>query len=183
MKRRTVCAMLLGAPVAACGVAGGAVDPVDRAEIDALASAVAALGQDVDGAEATRAAELAFSHTRVLALEYEIEDPPLVHNTKVNMGIKPRGLCWHWAEDMEARLAQERFRTLALHRAIANHDNAILIDHSTAIVSRRGDPFDAGIVLDPWRFGGRLFWAPVRDDTRYDWVERQEVFRQKLARL
>ena len=71
-----------------------------------------ALGPEVDPDEAARAAEIAFSYTRELAIQYQITDPPLIHNTKVNMGLKPRGLCWHWAEDMERRLKAEGFQTL-----------------------------------------------------------------------
>ncbi|MBK1636393.1 hypothetical protein [Rhodovulum adriaticum] len=147
-----------------------------------LAAALRAMGPGVDQQEAARAAELAYSHTAVLAEEYQITDPPLVHNAKVNMGLRPRGLCWHWAEDMETRLKQEGFATLQVHRAIANSDNPFRIDHSTAILSRRGDPFDKGIVLDPWREGGRLFWAPVAEDTRYNWRARRIVMAEKWER-
>jgi hypothetical protein len=141
---------------------------------------IRALGAYVDPEEARRAARIAFQHTHQLALEYEITDPPLIHNTKVNMGLKPRGLCWHWAEDLEARLAEENFRTLSLHRAIANADNPFRIDHSTVIVSRRGDTMFEGVVLDPWRKGGVLHWTPTRADADYDWRPRAEVHEMKL---
>ena len=150
--------------------------------VEVLRKEILALGPGIDPAEAARAAELAYAYTAQLAEEYQITDPPLIHNTKVNMGIKPRGLCWHWAEDMETRLKAENFDTLTMHRAIANADNPFLIDHSTAIIARAGDDWDDGIVLDPWRFGGRLFWDEVEDDTRYKWVARDVVFEQKRAR-
>ncbi|MEL7117061.1 MAG: hypothetical protein AAGP08_16005, partial [Pseudomonadota bacterium] len=122
-----------------------------------------------------------YSYTAVLRDEYQITDPPLVHNFKVNRGIKPRGLCWHWAEDMEKRLKAEGFQTLELHRAIANHDN-IRIDHSTAIVSAKGATMFEGVVIDPWRKGGVLSWMRVRDDDRYDWRPRAEVLAYYRAR-
>ncbi len=96
------------------------------------------------------------------------------------MGLKPRGLCWHWADDLEARLREEDFRTLALHRAIANADNPFRIDHSTVIVSRRGDTMFEGVVLDPWRKGGVLHWTPTLADADYDWRPRAEVHEEKL---
>ena len=148
----------------------------------ALEQAILALGPEVDPAEAARAAELAYTYSFRLAQEYQITDPPLVHNTKVNMGIKTRGLCWHWAEDMERRLLQEDFQTLDMHRAIANADNPFLIEHSTAIISRKGDRFEDGIVLDPWRQSGILFWAPLQEDTKYNWVARSVVMEKKLRR-
>src|SRR6056297_2427777 len=171
--------MLAGAMLllAACA----APPPPQPEEVSRLAAAIKGLGPEVDPEEADRAAKMAYRHTHDLALEYQITDPPIVHNTKVNMGLKPRGLCWHWAEDMENRLEAEAFETLEIHRAIANADNPFRIDHSTAIVSRRGDAFDDGIVIDPWRKGGVLFWSPLMEDTDYSWVEQSVVHATKRA--
>ncbi len=156
--------------------------PATQAEIDELTRGIMALGPDIDPDEAARAAEIAYRYSHQLAFEYQIEDPPLVHNTKVNMGIKPRGLCWHWAEDMEKRLKDEGFQTLALHRAIANDDNPWRIAHSTAIIAMRGDAWNDGMVLDPWRNAGELHWQPVLEDTKYGWVERTVALEKRLRR-
>lgn len=151
-------------------------NPGSEAEVMRLAQLMSSLGPYVSDAEAYRAARVSFSETYRLAQEYEIEDPPLTHNSKVNLGIKPRGLCYHWADDLERRLKQERFQTLQLHRAVANWDN-IRLEHSTVIVSERGQSMQDGIVLDPWRKGGVLWWGLVRNDDRYRWTPRAEVFR------
>lgn len=161
--------------LAACGASPEKRVPASALEISQLAMEIRAMSEDVDPEEAERAARIAYQHTRELALQYEIVDPPLIHNTKVNMGLKPRGLCWHWAEDMEKRLKAENFKTLVLYRAIANADNDWRIDHSTAIIAAKGEGMYDGIVLDPWRLGGVLFWENVREDTRYEWVARELV--------
>ncbi|WP_425085549.1 hypothetical protein [Ruegeria profundi] len=156
-------------------------------EVERLASEIQSLGPDIDPAEANRAARIAYSYTAQLVHEYEITDPPLIHNAKVNKGLRPRGLCWHWAEDIERRLKQENFQTLDMHRAIANADNPLRIDHSTAIISARGESLYDGVVLDPWRYGGVLFWSPLQEDTRYEWVPREVVLekrrQEQVARL
>lgn len=169
------CAALLFLALTACS----ATTTVSADDTNDLARAIFALGPDVDPGEARRAARISYAHAHDLAIAYEITDPPLVHNTKVNMGLKPRGLCWHWAEDMEKRFVAEKFKTLDIQRAIANADNPLRIDHSTALISARGQPMESGIVLDPWRNGGRLFWASVKDDRRYDWQPQQEVLAEK----
>ncbi|WP_170441885.1 hypothetical protein [Ruegeria arenilitoris] len=153
--------------------------PARSDDVARLAAQIQALGPEVDPEEAQRAARVTYAYTAQLAQEYQITDPPLIHNAKVNKGLRPRGLCWHWAEDIERRLKQEKFRTLTLHRAIANADNPFRIDHSTAIISRRGDSMHDGVVLDPWRYGGVLFWSPLREDTRYDWVPRDIVLEKR----
>ncbi|MGX0976931.1 hypothetical protein ACSSVY_002655 [Roseovarius sp. MBR-51] len=162
---------------------GAPPPPPESQEVTRLAAAIRSLGPEVDTEEAERAARITYEHTHQLALEYEITDPPIVHNTKVNMGLKPAGLCWHWARDIEDRLKQENFQTLDLHRAVANSENAFRLEHSTAIVSAKGDAFDQGIVLDPWRKGGQLTWTPVVDDRSYKWEKRNEVVARKLERL
>jgi len=149
---------------------------VDPREIAALEVALRALGADVDPQEAARAARIAHEYPRYLAVQYQISDPPLIHNTKVNLGLRSRGLCWHWAKDMETRMRQEGFQTREMQQAVANTDRPFRLQHSTLVISRRGDgPFE-GIVLDPWRNGGLLFWAPMRADPDYVWRPRREVY-------
>lgn len=182
LSRRTFVLSLPALGLAGCGRAvSERPRPASEVEVQRLSQLIASLDFDVDNAEAYRAAEVALSETFRLAQEYEIEDPPLTHNTKVNLGIKKRGLCYQWADDLERRLKRENFQTLDLHRAVANWDN-ILLEHSTLIISASGFGFEDGIVLDPWRKGGVLFWVPVRDDTRYIWTDRREVFRIRRER-
>jgi len=150
-------------------------------EIAALTTSLRALSSDIDPKEAARAARVSYEYVAQLRHEYQITDGPLLHNYKVNEGLKPRGLCWHWATDIEKRLNAEDFKTLDVHRAIANYDS-LRLEHSTTILSAKGASMFDGILLDPWRKGGDLTWMPVRDDTRYNWTPRDEVFAWKRAR-
>ncbi|MDJ0637655.1 MAG: hypothetical protein QNJ20_02380 [Paracoccaceae bacterium] len=172
---------LAALPLAACG---GSPEKraVQNDDVADLTRVILGMGPGIDPEEAARAAALAFAHTRTLAQQYQITDSPLVHNTKVNLGLKPRGLCWHWAEDMEKRLDAEGFQTLEMNRAIAE-GRGLRIDHSTAIISRIGDGFAKGVVLDPWRNGGVLFFAPVVEDTRYAWEAREVVLGRRIDLL
>lgn len=152
--------------------------PAEPSEVAELAALIRSLGPGVDPEEAARVARISLDYPLRLRREYGVTDPPLIHNTKVNLGLRPRGLCYQWADDMEARLRQENLQTLVLHRAIANADN-IRIEHSTVIASAPGDDMFAGVVLDPWRFGGDLYWSKTLDDPKYRWVPRAEVFEMK----
>ena len=170
-------AMILGAgAMALLAGCAAAPAPINRPEgIAALERALLALGPNVDPAEAARAARLAYSVADDLAREYEITDAPLVHNIKVNIGVKQRGLCYHWARDIQSRMTQARFATLQFNRLVANAENPFLLEHSTAVVYARGDDWRNGIVLDPWRTGGTLHWDHVRADTKYNWKLRSDV--------
>ena len=147
-------------------------------DVTQLAQTLRGLGPEVDPEEATRAAQIAFSYSKQLATEYGVTTSPIIHNVRVNEGDKERGLCVHYAEDMERRLNQEGFKTLQVHRAIALPKTVFNIDHSTAVISRRGDDMYAGVVLDPWRDAGDLFWSRTREDTRYNWRPRMEVLEE-----
>lgn len=176
---RAVLGVLLLMLAACGGVPPEARAPAEPVEVSRLAAEILALSPAVDPEEAERAAAITYAATRELAIQYRITDPPLVHNTKVNLGLKPRGLCYHWADDLEARLAEENFQTLSLHRAIANADNAFRIDHSTTIIGAKGEGLFDGIVVDPWRLGGELTWVAVTEDPDYTWVPRDIVMAKK----
>ena len=179
--RRTALMSLAALPLGACvdSARGGPPPRGTEADVAALSLDLAALGPGVDPSEARRTAALAIAETHRLALAYGIEDSALVHNAKVNAGTKPRGLCWHWAEDLETALERLDLRTLALHRGIANYGRAFRIEHSSVIVSARGDGMMEGLVLDPWRRGGVLTWLPAAEDDRYPWEPQLAVHRAR----
>lgn len=179
-RRSILLPLLFPLILAACGGAGpDRLPPVQPSDIASLEARILALGPGVDPAEAARAASIAYTYPRQLAVEYGITDPPLIHNTKVNAGRRPRGLCWHWAEDMENRLAAEHFQTLDLHRAIANSDVAFRIDHSTVLIGPKGGTMEDAIILDPWRFGGELYWGTVAGDKKYKWLPQEDVLERR----
>ncbi len=165
-------------PDAPVKILDGAPPKGTKDEIAALEAAIQSLGSEVDPEEAARAARVTYDHTYELAIAYRITDSAIIHNMKVNAGLKPRGLCKHWAEDMQKRLAAEDFQTLDLHRAIGAR---VSLDHSTTIISRKGDDMFAGIVVDPWREGGTLTWIRTADDIEWGW-EPQVIVLDRAAR-
>lgn len=166
--------------LAALAVAGCAPRPtVEPADIGALAQAIRGLGPNVDPDEADRAARIAYLYSQQLAQEYGVTDPPLIHNAKVHSGQRERGLCNHWAEDLSRRLRAENFTTLTILRAISPPAPFRIIHHTAVITPRGGTIYD-GIILDPWRYGGALFWSPTRDDDHYNWRPRHEVVAELL---
>ncbi len=177
-------AVLLGAGAAAllAGCGGAPAELADSSDVAQLEAALLALGPNVDPAEAARGARMAYAVAGDLRREYQITDAPLVHNAKVNMGLKERGLCYHYARDIQTRMTHARYATLQFNGLVANAENPFLLEHSTAVVYARGDTWKNGIILDPWRTGGFLHWDEVRDDTKYGWKLRADVpIRQRGA--
>ena len=148
---------------------------VAQQRITELNLAILGLGEDIDASEAQRAARIAIDYSRQLAREYEITDSAIVHNLKVNLGFKTRGLCVHWTSDLLARMQEEGFYSLDLHWAIANYENAFRLEHSTVVISARGDSLQQGLILDPWRNSGNLYWAPALQDPGYLWKPQAQI--------
>ncbi|UWQ45843.1 hypothetical protein [Leisingera aquaemixtae] len=170
--------ILAAATLAGCGTPPTAT----KNDVEELSLALQSLDTGVDPGEARRAAEIAYSYSAQLAKQYDVTTSPIIHNTLVNSGVKARGVCVHYAEDMQARLNQENFQTLSMLRAIAEPKSDFRIDHSTAVIAANGDGIYDGIVLDPWRYGGKLYWSATTKDPRYNWEPRLEVLRRKYER-
>ncbi len=133
-----------------------------------LAECLRDLSPAVAPAEATRAAETAHSYSLQLAKEYHVVHPAILHNVLVNLGLRKRGLCFQWADDLSAKLQSLQLHTLQLHRGVARLETRR--EHSSVVLTAPGQPFDEGIVLDAWRHSGRLYWGGVKQD-RYPWIE------------
>ena len=84
----------------------------------------------------------------------------------VNCGLKPRGLCYQWADDLEQALRPLPLRQLAVQPVIARLGTPH--EHNALVVYQVNRPPETGLVLDAWRHGGRLHWAPLRRD-KYPW--------------
>jgi hypothetical protein len=141
-----------------------------REKIASLRNDLAALNGHTNTMEAGQLAETAISYSYHLAEEYRVVRPAILHNVLVRMGLKDRGLCYHWTEDLLKRLYLLELKNFQLRWGVA-YRGSELREHTTVVVTARGQPFEEGIVLDPWRNSGELFWARVKND-RYPWKER-----------
>ena len=146
----------------------GAVKEETLAKISALRNDLADLNRRANLLEAGQVAETAIIYSSDLAAEYDLVRPAVLHNVFVRMGIKDRGLCYHWAEDMMKRLQQLDLKTYQLHWGVA-YRGSELREHNSVVITARGEPFKTGMVLDPWRNSGDLYWALIQKD-KYPWV-------------
>ena len=138
-----------------------------REKVKQLEQVLVALSATVDKTEAMMVAETAVRESAVLAEEYQLVRPAVAHNLLVVLGLKDRGLCYHWTEDLMKRLQTLDLKSLQLHWGVA-YRGSELREHNCVVVTAKGQSFFKGIVLDPWRNSGNLFWARVTKDS-YPW--------------
>ncbi|MCE5194509.1 MAG: hypothetical protein LLF28_03490 [Nitrospiraceae bacterium] len=133
-----------------------------------LKSQLMSLGSNTDEKEAELTAETAVHAALSLIDEYELIKPPTIHNFLVNIGLKERGLCVHWTEDILKKLRSLNLKTFDFYWAVARPIAPWRLDHSSVVVTAKGGVFKEGLVLDAWRKSGCLYWVHVKDDD-YDW--------------
>ena len=148
-------------------------DPVLRARI-------AALAPTVDPAEAQRVAEIAYNTGREKRKEWGVVWPPGFNNFLINRGAKKGGLCFQYAEALLLRLSDQKWETLEFHWA--ESFERTISEHNVIVVTAKGQHFSRGIILDNWRYGGRLVWGAVIDDPHYQWHENKSFYQKVLSR-
>ena len=82
-----------------------------------LSNALTALAPDIDPAGAELLSAAAHTTARSLAREYHVVLNPEFQAFLVNVGLRKRGWCGHWARDIGARLKE--LKTLVLHWGVA----------------------------------------------------------------
>lgn len=147
-----------------------AITSTEQNKISALKKAIMSLSPHIDPQEAHFVAREGVMYPMVLSNQYGLVSPPLLQNVLVNYGYRKNGLCWQWTRDMGKQLGKKPLKTLDFHHAVAFRRN-YWKEHSTLVVSAKGGKVREGIVLDPWRNSGNLYWNFVRRDTKYPWVK------------
>jgi hypothetical protein len=153
--------------------ATGPDDPALRARIVALAPGV-------DPEEARRIAEIAYTTGRDLKKEWKVVWPPGLMNFLVNTGQRKGGLCFQFAEQLLRRLSALNWNTVEFHWA--ESFERTISEHNVIVVTAKGQDFYKGIILDNWRYGGRLVWGPLVEDPHYRWHENKPQFLMVLAK-
>lgn len=110
------------------------------------------------------------TYSKVLANKYEILAPALFHNSLINLGLKKKGYCYDYANDLKSYLHSYKFKSFKLRKIVANKDT--YFEHTSLVLIRDDIKFKNAIVLDAWRNSGKLYFAKVKDDKKYKWEIR-----------
>jgi hypothetical protein len=138
----------------------------DERSIKDLAKALTGLSTNVDPAEAQALSYTAHTTARRLKKEYRVVLNPEFTVFLYNVGLRKRGWCGHWAQDIGKELKKLEPKTLVLHWGEAYPNTSS--ENNALVVTARNQPFEDGIILDGWRRAGRLFWCPVKKDDEYE---------------
>ena len=97
--------------------------------------------------------------------------PPQYHNFLVNIGLKEKGLCYHWADALYLHFMKSDYPSFEFHLVGANIGE-YWTEHNSLVIVGKGKPITSGIIIDPWRNAGKLYFSKVKDDSSYSWMHR-----------
>jgi len=129
------------------------------------------LDRDIPPEEAKQLSKDIFYKTGQLTQEFELTSPPQYHNFLVNVGLRDKGLCYHWSDALYLYLSQKKYASFEFHLMGANIGE-YLFEHNVLVVVAKGGRVEEGIIIDPWRDSGNLYFSKVSKDRKYQWKHR-----------
>jgi hypothetical protein len=121
--------------------------------------------------EAKDLSKKAFLRSKYLAKSYDLVKPPLFQNFLVNIGLRKKGLCWQFAYDMLDFVKKQDYKSFDYYIGGANIGD-YWSEHNVLVLTCKGCKFSDGVLLDPWRNSGNLYFSKLKDDKNYNWKQR-----------
>jgi hypothetical protein len=134
----------------------------DVAKAEKLANELASLSPRVNREEAKLLADCAFATVSKLRREYRMFGTPIFNNFLIYHGLRKRGYCYQWSEDLLIALDALRLKSLELHWG--EYDPRTWRENNCIVVTAKGQPFKRGTMLECWRHLGHLYFGPVASD-------------------
>lgn len=147
-----------------------------KVKVSKLTEMIVQLSSTIHHDEAYRLAKNSIEYSQYLAKKYEVIASPWMQNSLVNIGVKKRGLCHEWAEDLWSFLVEQNYGSVALHAIGANI--GYLNEHNALAVSASGEGIENSIILDAWRDSGNLYFKKIDRDSKYEWRERFGLYKR-----
>jgi hypothetical protein len=155
------------------------VQKSDVAKAEKLAGDLASLSPRVNREEAKLLADCAFATVSKLRREYRMFGTPIFNNFLIYHGLRKRGYCYQWSEDLLIALDALRLKSVELHWG--EHDPGTWRENNCIVVTAKGQPFNRGIMLECWRHLGHLYFGLVASDWE-TYVENRAYARSVLDR-
>lgn len=134
----------------------------DSAKAEKLTDELTSLSPRVNREEAKLLAQCAFATVSKLRREYRMFGTPIFNNFLIYHGLRKRGYCYQWSEDLLIALDALRLKSLELHWG--EYDPNTWRENNCIVVTAKGQPFNRGIMLECWRHLGHLYFGLVASD-------------------
>ncbi len=153
----------------------GCVEYTPRVESDRqveLATLLQTLNPQASTKETMQLSHDIFTKTAALAKKFDMTSPPQYHNFLVNIGLKEKGLCYQWADALYLHFTKRtNYPSFEFHLVGANI-GSYWTEHNSLVVVGRGMKVEEGVIIDPWRDAGKLYFSKLKEDSAYQWKHR-----------
>jgi len=138
---------------------------------EALSDTLGTLDSNISKIQREKLSKDIYQKTYALSKTFRLTSPPQYHNFLVTIGAREKGLCYDWSDALYRHLKSQNYASFDFHLMAANIGE-YWHEHNVLLVVGKGKAIDEGIIIDPWRNSGRLFFAKVKEDTKYQWIHR-----------
>ena len=136
-------------------------------DVQKLSKEIASLSPTIDKDEALDIALFSTSYTKKLANSYDLVGFPKFQNFLINIGVKKKGYCYNYANDLAAALLHRGYKSVSIYRAA--HKRFTYFEHNCVVITPK-ERNDIGVILDGWRNSGKLYFDYMKDDKKnYNW--------------
>lgn len=155
---------------------GCSVKPVEvhQTQLYQLTVLLQGLDTSIPKHESIQLSKDIFEMTRFLTKEFELTKPALWHNFLVNIGVKEKGLCYHWSDALYLYLNEKKYVHFSFHLVGADIGEYFFEHNALVIVTKNARMLEDGILIDPWRDSGNLYFSKLKEDTSYQWKHRRK---------
>ncbi len=121
--------------------------------------------------EARWLADTAYKAGAAIARQYEPSMPGWLNNRLVNsnFNLQERGLCWHYENDMYRELRRRHLDYFRIGCCV--RDKGKGAEHNCVYVAPRLSGWPQVVILDPWRYSGRLRIYEREEAIRDEWAD------------
>jgi len=154
--------------IVGCTVNSSLVSPSKSEELSRL---LQSLDKRISQNEARELSKDIFYKTAQLTEEFEMTSPPQFHNFLVTVGVREKGLCYHWSDALYLYLLGKNYDAFEFHLVGANVGE-YFSEHNALVIVAKGGKIEEGVVIDPWRNPGELYFSKISDDPDYVWQHR-----------
>jgi len=144
---------------------------VKQNSIRELSFLLQSLDQHIPFKEAERLSVDIFQQTEKLRKKFDPVSEPHFNNFLINTGLKEQGLCYEWSDALYTYFRKQHYLDFEFHLLVSNKGE-YFFEHNVLVVVARNGKVMEGVIIDPWRAPGSLYYSTVKADVKYRWHHR-----------
>ena len=147
--------------------------PQEKTGVARLTQLLLEVNENAPKEEAKKLAENIVAESARLEKAFGRQSNPYWHNFLVNVGVKQKGLCYHYSDGLYRHFAAQHYPHYKFH-LLGAHIGEYWREHNALGVSAPGQSVLDGIVVDSWRHVGSVYVSKISEDRAYQWRHRPE---------